>query len=151
MHTKPIVVFYFTAFYFSVCYAKYYILLFLKENKHLQIHEVANSLNSFFTSVYTDEPISEVPTLSDRSNGSALPHIEIHVTHEDVLHQLNCLDPSKSCGPDKCHPRVLKNVKDGKKGDRKLPNNYHPISLTTIFCRMLEEIITDKIISYFIK
>ena len=36
-----------------------------------------------------------------------------------------------------------------KKGDRKLPNNYHPISLIVIFCRMLEAIIRDKIMSYF--
>ena len=36
-----------------------------------------------------------------------------------------------------------------KKGDRKLPNNYHPVSLTSIFCRMLESIIRDKIMSYF--
>ena len=35
------------------------------------------------------------------------------------------------------------------KGDRKLSNNYHPISLTSIFCRMLEAIIKDKIMSYF--
>jgi len=28
-----------------------------------------------------------------------------------------------------------------KRGDRKLPNNYHPISLTSIFCRMLESIL----------
>ena len=141
-------------------------------------HEVANHLNDFFTSVYTDEPTSEVPTLPDRSNGSTLQHTEI--THEDVLHQLNRLKPNKSCGPDKCHPQVLKNVKDGlivplyylynksleeatlllswkeatitpifKKGDRKLPNNYRPISLTAIFCRLLEAIIRDKIMSYF--
>ncbi|XP_065895972.1 uncharacterized protein [Dysidea avara] len=61
-------------------------------------HEVANRLNDFFTSVYTDEPTSEVPTLPDRSNGSTLQHTEI--THEDVLHQLNRLKPNKSCGPE---------------------------------------------------
>ena len=59
-------------------------------------HEVANCLNDFFTSVYTDEPTSEVPTLPDRSNSSTLQHIEM--THEDVLHQLNHLKPNKSCG-----------------------------------------------------
>ena len=36
-----------------------------------------------------------------------------------------------------------------KKGDRKLSNNYRPINLTVIFCRMLEAIIRDKIMSYF--
>ena len=48
---------------------------------------------------------------SDRSNSSTLQHTEI--TYENDLHKLNRLNPSKSCGPDKCHPRVLKNVKDG--------------------------------------
>ena len=36
-----------------------------------------------------------------------------------------------------------------KKGDRKLPNNYRSISPTTIFCRMLESIIRDKLMLYF--
>ena len=140
--------------------------------------DVANCLNDFFTSVYTHEAISDIPNLPDRSNGNTLQHIK--VTHQDILDQLHRLKPNQSCGPDNCHPRVLKNVKDGlivpiyylynksleeailpfswkeatitpifKKGDRKLSNNYGPISLTSIFCRMLEAIIKDKIMSYF--
>ena len=120
--------------------------------------DVANCLNDFFTSVYTHEAISDIPNLPDRSNGNTLQHIK--VTHQDILDQLHGLKPNKSCGPDNCHPQVLKNVKDGlivtlyylcnksleeailpfswkeatitpifKKGDRKLSNNYHPISL----------------------
>ena len=139
---------------------------------------MANCLNDFFTSVYTHEATSDIPNLPDRSNGNTLQHIK--VTHQDILDQLHRLKPNKSCGPDNCHPRVLKNVKDGlivplyylynksleeailpfswkeatitpifKKGDRKLSNNYRPISLTSIFCRMLEAIIKDKIMSYF--
>ena len=123
-------------------------------------------------------PASNIPNLPDGSNGNTLQHIK--VTHQDILDQLHRLKPNKSCGPDNCHPRVLKNVKDGlivplyylynksleeailpfswkeatitpifKKGDRKLSNNYRPISLTSIFCRMLEAIIKDKIMSYF--
>ena len=138
---------------------------------------MANCLNDFFTSVYTHEAISDIPNLPDRSNGNTLQHIK--VTHQDILDQLHRLKPNKSCGPDNCHPRVLKNVKDGlivplyylynksfeailpfswkeatitpifKKGNRKLSNNYRPISITSIFCRMLEAIIKDKIMSYF--
>ena len=81
---------------------------------------------------------------------------------------------------DNCHPRVLKEIKDGlilplyllfnkslqesslpscwklatvtsihKEGDTNLPSNYRPISLTSIFCRMLESIIKNRIMSYF--
>ena len=38
-------------------------------------YEVANCLNDFFTSVFTNEPASDVPTLPDRSNGSILQDI----------------------------------------------------------------------------
>ena len=77
--------------------------------------------------VHSNEPASDVPTLPDRSNGSILQDIEI--THQDILYQ----------------PGQLKH----KKGDRKLPNNYRLISLTSIFCRILESIIKDRIMSYF--
>ena len=75
--------------------------------------------------VHSNEPASDVPTLPDRSNGSILQDIEI--THQDY------------------QPGQLKH----KKGDRKLPNNYRLISLTSIFCRILESIIKDRIMSYF--
>ena len=152
----------------------------LQEDGSLTIsdYESANTLNKFFTSVYTKEPTIDIPSLSDRSNGCKLQSISL--THQDVLNQLNRLKTNKSCGPDNVHSRVIKEVKDGltvplyyifrksleeavlpmswkqatvtaiyKKGDKKLPNNYRPISLTSIFCRMLESIIRDKIMSYF--
>ena len=36
-----------------------------------------------------------------------------------------------------------------KKGSMKTPSNYRLISLTSVFCRMLESIIKDKIMAYF--
>ena len=35
-----------------------------------------------------------------------------------------------------------------KKGDRLQPNNYRPISLTSITCKMLEHIITSNIMQH---
>ena len=35
-----------------------------------------------------------------------------------------------------------------KKGDRSIPGNYRPISLTSVVGKMLESIIRDKIVSY---
>ena len=46
-------------------------------------HEVANCLNDFFTDLFTNNPVSDVPSLPDRSNGSILQDIEI--THQDIL------------------------------------------------------------------
>ena len=37
-----------------------------------------------------------------------------------------------------------------KKGSKSLINNYRPVSLTSIACKILESIIVDKIINYLI-
>ena len=55
--------------------------------------------------------MTNIPSLGDRSNGSHLDSIS--VTYGDVLIELNRLKTNKSCGPDNCHPRVLKEIKDG--------------------------------------
>ena len=141
-------------------------------------YEAANVLNTFFTSVFTKESLFDIPSLSDKSNGMDLNSITI--THQDIIHQIQKLDPNKSCGPDKIHPRVIKGTIDGlitllfyiytkslhegsvpaswkdaiitpihKKGNKKVPSNYRPISLTSVFCRMLESIIKGKIMTYF--
>ena len=76
-------------------------------------YETANSLNKFFSSVFTitNEPPINIPSLGDRSKGCYLDNISI--THNDVLNELNRLKTNKCCGPDNCHPCVLKKVKDG--------------------------------------
>jgi len=50
-------------------------------------HDAANCLNKFFASVYTNEAMSEVPNLPDRSKRCTLQHVEI--THQHILDQLN--------------------------------------------------------------
>ena len=35
-----------------------------------------------------------------------------------------------------------------KKGNKKLPNNYRPVSLTCICCKLIESIFRDKIIDH---
>ena len=37
-----------------------------------------------------------------------------------------------------------------KKGEKELANNYHPISLTCIACKVIKSIIKDEIISFMI-
>ena len=36
-----------------------------------------------------------------------------------------------------------------KKGNRHLPNNYLPVSLTSVICKMLETIVKDRLMMYF--
>ena len=38
-----------------------------------------------------------------------------------------------------------------KKGDRKLPSNYRPISLTPVICKLLESVIRDKVFDYLLR
>ena len=35
-----------------------------------------------------------------------------------------------------------------KKGDRKLPSNYRPISLTSVVCKILKSVMRDKLFEY---
>jgi len=136
-------------------------------------------LNTFFGTVFTNEDLSNIPSLDARCNGESLLSVDISV--EDVWRQLCKLNPSKSGGPDGCNPRVFAEVKDGllrplyalfkksleegqlptpwkeadvtpifKKGSRSLPTNYRPVSLTSIVCKMLESVIKDTIMAHFV-
>ena len=69
-------------------------------------YETVNVLNSYFTSVFTKESLFDIPSLTDRSDGNDLSNMAI--THQDIIDQIYKLDPNKSCGPDKIHPRVIK-------------------------------------------
>ena len=106
----------------------------------------------------------------------------INITKEIVLNKLKKIKVNKSPGPDKLHPRVLREVSASiakpladifatstqtrqlpdewkhahisvifKKGKKTLPNNYRPVSLTCISCKLLESIIRDHIIDHMTK
>ena len=72
-------------------------------------NDVANLLNDYFCSVFTSEDLSTIPTLPPRNFKSTLSDIQL--TPDDVLLQLQRLQPHKSAGPDQCHPCVLYNVR----------------------------------------
>lgn len=66
----------------------------------------ANLLNKFFSSVFTEEDLSNIPTCECASTDSKL--CEIDITPAKVCKRLAALNPSKSSGPDGFHPRILK-------------------------------------------
>ena len=136
--------------------------------------EKANVLNSFFTSVFTDEPEGNVPNFKCTKNVECIS--EVNVSEEMMFKALKKINPNKSPGPDKIHPRVLLELAKElslpftilfnlsmtkgtlpkewklaevrpifKKGDRCVPGNYRPVSLTSVVCKIFEGFIRDKL------
>lgn len=139
----------------------------------------ATMLNDFFSSVFTKEDISNLPSFDERKYNNPLKQIEI--TTETVKKKLHQLNPSKASGPDNLNPRVLrelaneiatpvaiimnKALEEGvpndwktakvspifKKGVKTNPGNYRPVSLTSILCKVQESIIRDHIIQHLVE
>ena len=129
--------------------------------------EKADVLSEFFSSVFTKEDTSKIPTLPKREFKQWLAHIT--VSKENIKKRLMQLKISKAPGPDQIHPCLLKelseeislpleiifnqSLKQGclpkiwivgeisaifKKGNRRVAGNYRPVSLTSIICKTLE-------------
>ena len=142
--------------------------------------EKAESLNSFFSSIFVDEDLANMPEITYSFTGDSLH--TLHVTEEFVLSKLNNLDPGKSPGPENWHPYFLKelskelshplsilynkSIKEGvlpsqwleasitaihKKGAKSNVGNYRPVSLTSVICKIIESIIRDSILEYMVR
>ena len=139
--------------------------------------EKAETLASYFSSVFVTEPDGEVP--EPRVQAIQSPFEDKPIEAEEVKKLLNQLDPSKAMGPDEIHPRVLKELSNEiaeplsiiyqtslstgrvpsawreanvsaihKKGSKKEPGNYRPVSLTSVVCKQLEKIIRTRILDH---
>ena len=139
----------------------------------------AEVLNSFFSSVFTREDLSNMPAFEDKTD---VKLSEIVVSEDMICKKLENLDISKSCGPDNIHPRLLKelsgqlcvplkilfekSMKEGKlpscwkraevkplfkKGDKSSPGNYRPVSLTSIVCKVFESLVRDQLNKHLIE
>lgn len=135
--------------------------------------EKAEILNSFFSSVFTKEDTTNVPSFPLRTDATLT---DIVISEETIRKELNKLNVSKSCGPDGIHPRLLrelsnelalplkilfeKTMAEGKlphgwkraevkpifkKGEKTKPGNYRPVSLTSIICKVFESIVRDAL------
>ncbi len=137
----------------------------------------ADVLGSFFSGVFTREPVGPVP----RPDRPPIEHpLESpHFTVSQVAKKLHSLNPSKAPGPDGAHPRVLKELDECiapalteifetslqtktvpdewkranvsaifKKGDRKVAGNYRPVSLTSVIGKILESLQRDCLIDH---
>jgi hypothetical protein len=135
----------------------------------------AEILNSQFTSVFTSEDISNIPTYEETYND--VPNII--VTRNGILKLLKDINIHKATGPDNISGTLLKSVCEEaadalvlifqtslncgklpsawkeafitplfKKGDKNIASNYRPVSLTSICCKLLEHIIHSTVIRH---
>ena len=136
----------------------------------------ADTLNKYFTSIFTQENLSTIPSFT--LDVSVPPLQTVTITPYIVYKKLVCINTSKSPGPDGWPllafretaeqiymPLSLlftKSLESGilpqpwksaqvtptfKKTDRHLSNNYHPISSTSPIIRLMESIIKDEHLS----
>ncbi len=71
-------------------------------------HDKAKALNDFFTSVFTEEYLTNLPNLPPGSKSQEVFSSFIHISEDAVRDKLDKLNINKSPGPDKIYPRVLK-------------------------------------------
>ena len=139
--------------------------------------DMANTLNNYFSTVFTTEDHGNLPTVAPQTQGVTLPNFII--TENEILSVMNNMNVNKTPGPDKISPRLLKEAKNElvkplttlfnktllagkvpnewklanvtpifKKGNKSLPANYRPISLTSVVCKLMETVIRNKIVTF---
>ena len=139
--------------------------------------EMAETLNDFFASVFTQEDISNIPTIDPLDFREALSTTQI--TEQLVMEKLNGLKDKNSTGPDGLSTKLFKLFKNHlcypltklfqnslisgivpedwrtanvtpvfKKGGKGNPGNYRPISLTSIPCKIMELLLKDAIVKH---
>ena len=145
--------------------------------------EAADKLADFFQSVFSDEIYGPLPKeCYDRVETSQnIIMSDLAICPETVANLLRDLDPSKSMGPDKIHPKLLKTLATDssfvnsicglfekciaersipqvwktaevvplhKKGSIHLPDNYRPVSLTCVLCKVYEKILRQHMLDH---
>ena len=141
--------------------------------------EKATIFNEYFSSVFTVEDTTTIPTVHSVCSPPVIDSIDI--TPEVVLNKITNLQSGKSSGPDGWPVQIIKSMGEvisvplsiifnksfnsgilpedwkcahitpiHKKGARNLVSNYRPVSLTSIFSKLMESIIKDHITNHLI-
>ena len=140
--------------------------------------EMVNILNDYFGTVFTVEDTGSVPSLGDKCSDNYLATVTICIEdvwkqlttlnpgksggpdgcHPHVLREV------KEGVVTPLYLIFKKSLEDGKlpapwkdasvtalykNGDKRLPSNYRPVSLTSVICKMLECIIKNHLLQHF--
>ena len=139
--------------------------------------EVAETLNSYFQTVFVSEEPLQVPDQDPTCNFTHPLQFDFSVN--TVKKKLVNLKKEKSPGPDGIHPMLLHSTADmiakpladifsasfeqgviptdwskanvspiHKKGRKDNPNNYRPVSLTSVPCKIMESIVRDAVVDH---
>ena len=139
-------------------------------------NDTGNTINNYFSSVFTIEQLNNVPQLG-QYEGNILD--TFNFSTEEVQEKLQHLNRYTSTGPDMLHPRILRALEDKlagplthifnnsvdtgiipenwksanvtaihKKGSRQEPGNNKPISLTSVVCKTMERLVKGRLITY---
>ena len=142
--------------------------------------EMASALNTAFSSVFTAEDSTNIPSCPDPPVGFAI--YGTYFDTETVKKKILKLKYSNSSGPDKISSRFLidhvdslslplslifmKSMQSGvvpqdwrdanvtpifKKGSKHSTDNYRPVSLTSIPCKIMESIMKDEMLDYLLR
>ena len=138
--------------------------------------EIAEELNGFFSSVFTEEDLNTIPLKESETNGR---FCKVVITESKIKVKIRNFKEKSAAGPDGIGARILKatsqeiakplsyiyrkSLNSGvvpadwrnakvtpifKKGPKGEPGNYRPVSLTSIPCRMLESLIKDDMMAH---
>ena len=152
----------------------------LKDGEELVSEEekMTTILNTYFSSVFTREDLTNIPSANQSYKGDQPLHT-LKIDKSDVKKKLDALKPNSTPGPEKVWARTLHQLSDAlapalaivftrlleegavpdiwkcanvsavyKKGSKSDPGNYRPISLTCIICKVMEGIIRDRIVEH---
>ena len=141
---------------------------------------MAEVLNEYFSSVFTTEDISSLPVPFTKFEGNKSEYLgQLIVTPEMIANKIKKMKDNKSPGVDGISPKLLKEIveqnstplaklslEEGivpskwkeanikplfKKGSRNNPDNYRPVSLTSVVCKLLETLIRDHMVEFLVK
>ena len=140
--------------------------------------EKATILNQYFSSVFTEEDLQDVPILAEPVNlHSSLNDIDLD--RDTIIKLLKSVNTAKSQGSDNIHPKFIAETAESiveplllifrqsldegklpsewktanvsalhKKGPKTDPSNYRPISLTSVVCKIFEKVIRNTIMDH---
>ena len=141
--------------------------------------DMAKELNTFFTSVFSQEAPGPLPPCPKLPSNSTLE--DMWIDSDTVKKKILKLKPSSAPGPDKMSARFLimnvealapalsiiynESLQTGvvpedwrranvtpifKKGSKANPGNYRPVSLTSIPCKVMESCIRDAVTDHLV-